>query len=224
MKLSLIIFVTSLTLTFASSLPEIQATSIIDYISQLLFIYLNPIFQNTFKQLTQLVFVFGERLSQTSQHGLARLDRTQPAPWVSQLFSGVNSISSQWNNHIIDFFANIPTIFENNGRNLMNFSAIKQILYETVENLLGELKKLYLNKINALMISIFADVNLLESMGRKRATFYIDELLNGFQQQVSDIFNKTKEQLNHNIDDSIDFVITYWNHIKDRFLGYILNH
>ncbi|CAF4977356.1 unnamed protein product, partial [Rotaria socialis] len=57
----------SLTLTFASSLPEIQATSIIDYISQLLFIYLNPIFQNTFKQLTQLVFVFGERLSQTGQ-------------------------------------------------------------------------------------------------------------------------------------------------------------
>ncbi|CAF3945442.1 unnamed protein product [Rotaria sp. Silwood2] len=77
---------TFFTLTFASSVATTKSSSIVDFICQLLYIYLNPIFQSTLKQLTQLVFEFGEKVSQNIPYELSRLNKITPAPWVSQLF------------------------------------------------------------------------------------------------------------------------------------------
>jgi hypothetical protein len=203
MKLTFLILTICFTLTYASSIPSL---SIIDALPQLLYTHLNPIFQNTFQQLIALVYELSEKLSQSISDRLIRSNPILPAPWVSQLFGGMNSISTQWNNHITDFFTHMPTIFEKNGRSLLNFSIIKDALYRAVENLLKELKNLFLNNINQSLISISNQSNF-------------DILLNTFQQQVSDIFNQTKEQLNRNIDNAIGVILSYWNDLKDRFLG-----
>lgn len=222
MAYSLIILMSFFTLTFATSEPAVQSTSIIDSISQILYIYLNPIFQNTLTELTQLVFDFSEKIFEN--YGVIRVDKNVPATWVSQLFGGVNSISTQWNNQITDFFTNIPTIFENPGRSSFNFSTIKQSLYKAVEDLLEKLKGLTINTINQMVISTFGDINLSASIGRKRESFTIDQLFNVFQHQVSNMFDKTQEQLNQKIDNAIDVVLTYFNHIKDRFLELISSY
>jgi hypothetical protein len=65
---------------------------------------------------------------------------------------------------------------------------------------------------------MFNKFDLIEILGRKRREFNLDGLLNAFQQQVSGVFNKTQEQLNRNIDDAIDFVLIYWNDLKDRLV------
>ncbi|CAF1195940.1 unnamed protein product [Rotaria sordida] len=210
---------TLFTIIFASSVPTIQSTSIIDSIVQLLYIYLNPIFQTTLKQLTQLVFELGEKLSQNIPYELGRSNKATPAPWVSQLFGGVNSIATQWNNQITQFYTNIPTIFERNGRTLLNFSTIKQTLYNAVDNLLGDLKKLFIDNISETILSIFNRFDLMEFINGERAIFNIQNSLDVFQQKVSDIFDKTKEQLNRTIDDAINFVLTFWDGVKERLLG-----
>ncbi|CAF0793920.1 unnamed protein product [Rotaria sp. Silwood1] len=219
MKLTLIYFVTFFTLTFASSVSTIKSTSIVDSISQLLYIYLNPIFQDTLKQLTQLVFEFGDKLSQNIPYELTRSNGPTPAPWVSQLFGEVNSISTQWNNQVSQFFATIPTIFETNSRSSLNMPTIRETLYNAVEHLLGELKKLFIDNIKQTIISIFNRFDLMEFIGRKRALSNIEDSLNVFEQQVSNIFDKTKEKLNRTIDDAINFIITFWDDVKYRFLG-----
>jgi len=108
-----------------------------------------------------------------------------------------------------------------NIRSLLNFSIIKQKLHETMANLLEELKQLFINNVNQLLISMFNKFDLIETLGRKRGEFNLDGLLNVFQQQVSGVSNKTQEQLNRNLDDAIDFVLTYWNDFQDRLVGYI---
>ena len=208
MKLTLIILATLFAVTFAS---PIKPASIIDSLSHLLYIHLNPIFQNTLQQLTQLVYELGEKLSQTIEYQSIPSNRINPAPWFSEMFGEMNSIATQWNNQVSQFFTNIPTIFENHGRSLFNFSIIKQKLHETVANLLEELRKLFINNINKL--------NLMETIGRKRGEFHIDALFNAFQQQVSGVFEKTKEQLNDSVDHAIDVILIYWNDLKDRVVG-----
>ncbi len=208
MKLSFIILTTFFTLTFASPVSIIDSSLITDNLSELLYNNLNPIFQNTFQQLTELIFEFSEKFSQIK---LSRSDSVKPAEWVSQLFNGTNSIGAQWNSHITDFFGNIPTVFENNDRSLFDFSLIKTKLYIAVKNLLIKLKQLFDNNINQLWILFINEFKLTKSD--------FDVLSNDFQQQVSGVFNNTKEELNQTIDDLIDSILTYWNDLKDRFFG-----
>ncbi|CAF3625736.1 unnamed protein product, partial [Rotaria sp. Silwood2] len=132
-------------------------------------------------------------------------------------------IAEQWNNQVTQFFATIPTIFEKNGRSLMNFSTIKETLYNAVEHVLGELKKLFLDNINETIISIFNRFDLMEFIGRKRAIFTIENSLNVFQKQVSDIFDKTKEQLNHTIDDAKVKVKKVMKKIRVNFILEVLH-
>jgi hypothetical protein len=211
MKLILLILTTYFTLSFASPLT---ASSIIDPLSQLLYIQLNPVFQNTLQQLTQLVYGLAEKLSQIIEHRSVHSKSILPAPWVTQLFGGMNSISTQWNNHVTDFFTNIPTIFEKTGRSLLNFSIIKNTLHEAVSNLLEVLKKLFFNNINQSLISIINEFNLITS---HRGEFDLDAIINTFQQESSNVFGKTTEQLNRTVDDAIDIILMYWNDLK--FLG-----
>jgi hypothetical protein len=199
MKLILLILTTYFTLSFASPLT---ASSIIDPLSQLLYIQLNPVFQNTLQQLTQLVYGLAEKLSQIIEHRSVHSKSILPAPWVTQLFGGMNSISTQWNNHVTDFFT--------------NFSIIKNTLHEAVANLLEVLKKLFFNNINQSLISIINEFNLITS---HRGEFDLDAIINTFQQESSSVFGKTTEQLNRTVDDAIDIILMYWNDLKDRFLG-----
>jgi hypothetical protein len=46
-----------------------------------------------------------------------------------------------------------------------------------------------------------------------------DRLLVDFQQQVSNIFDSTEEQLNQTIDELIDSIFLYLNSLTDRVFG-----
>jgi hypothetical protein len=212
MKLTLIILSICFALTLASPLSIQKPSSIIELTSQLLYTHLNPIFQNTFQQLTQLVYKLGEKVSENIQSRLIRSNPVKPAPWVSEIFGGANLITTQWNNHISQFFTNIPTIFETNGRSLFNIETSKQKLHVAVQNLLEKLKNLVVNDINQSIISTINKYSLLESID-------LDGLLLTFQREVSDVFDKTKEQLNLTIDNSISFILTVWNGFKGQFIG-----
>ncbi|UJR26234.1 hypothetical protein I4U23_007577 [Adineta vaga] len=220
MKTILIICMTFFALVCASSpSTTIKPPSIIDSLSHLLYIHLNPTFQNTLQELIQLFFEFGDRLFRTIEYRSTRSNPVAPAPWVSQLFGEVNGIATQWNNHVTQFFTNIPTIFEKNSRSLFNFSSIKQALYDAVAIVLHELKQLFVNNVNGVMISIINKYDLQHMMGRKREEMNFDILFNVFQQQVSGVFEKMKEQLDQNIDNAINFFVTYWNGLKDLIIA-----
>ncbi|CAF0909436.1 unnamed protein product [Adineta steineri] len=202
------------TLIFATPISTEKPPSIIDSLSQLLYTHLNPIFQNTLQQLIELVFKFGERIFENIQSRLARSAPPIPAQWVQELFGEVNSVATQWNQHVTQFFSNIPTIFEKHGRSSINFSSIKQSLYDAIASLLDKLKKLFVNDINQIFILLINKYNLMESMSRT-----YNDLLNVFQQQVSSVFDKSQEQLIDNINIAINFIVSLWNDVKTQLIG-----
>ncbi|CAF1098760.1 unnamed protein product [Adineta steineri] len=202
------------TLIFATPISTEKPSSLIDSLSQLLYTHLNPIFQNTLQQLIELVFKFGETIFENIQSRLARSASPIPAQWVQELFGEVNSVATQWNQHVTHFFSNIPTIFEKHGRSSINFTSIKQSLYDAIASLLNELKKLFVNDINQTFISLINKYNLMESMSRT-----YNDLLNVFQQQVSSVFDKSQEQLIDNINIAINFIVSLWNDVKTQLIG-----
>lgn len=213
MRLILIVLISFL------SISSVSSSSIINPISDLFYTYLNPIFQSTLERLTRLVFELTEKLSQHIQYNSARINPPITAPWVSQVFGGMNSVATQWNNQIADFFSNIPTIIEQKSRSAVNYAIVKETLYKAVENLLGTLKSLFVNNINRLMLSIVNDLKLSNTIGLQYTQQNFDDLLNIFQRQVSDIFDETQTQLNITIDNAIQFIVTYWNHLKQRIFS-----
>lgn len=215
MKLILIIFTTFFALTFSSPISSIgDSSSILNNLSQLLHAHISPIFQNTFKQLTQLVDDYSQKYSDIIiDKKSSRSNPAKPAEWVYQLFNGSNSIESQWNNHITDFFANIQTVYENDGRSLFDLSLIKLKLHIVGDKLIRKLKQLIDKNIEPLLISIKS------SDDYKHHGKDLDILANNFQREISNIFDNTKKEFNQTIDDLIDSIFGYWNSLKDRLFG-----
>src|SRR5271163_2967755 len=117
MKFIPIILTIFVSVAFASPVSIIKSSSLIDNLSQSLYIHLNPIFENTFKQLIELVSKLAKQLFENQSR---RSNTVQPAEWVSHIFDGTGSLSTQWNSHITDFFGNIPTVYEDDERSLLN--------------------------------------------------------------------------------------------------------
>ncbi|CAF0815121.1 unnamed protein product [Adineta ricciae] len=222
MKTILLIFVTLFALAFASPVTPVKPPSIIESLSHLLYIHLNPTFQGTLQQLIQLVFQFGERLFQPVDQRPTRSNGPVPAQWVSQLFGEVNSIATQWNNQVTQFFTNIPTIFEKHSRSFFSLSTITHTLYDAVEILINELKEFFVNRIRQVMLSMMDKQGVKQQKGgRASGEFSFEIFFNVFQQQVSTIFEQAKGQLIANIDNAIHFVETYWHDLKDGILDHI---
>ena len=195
---------------FGSPLAVAKPPSIIDSIIQSLSIHFGPILQSTLDQLIHSVFQLAELVFPSSS---GRSGLVPTAPWVSDMFSGLNSIALQWNQHITDFFTNIPTEIVGNGRALLNLVAIKERLDGAVKKLLTELQQLFLNEIHRLFLSLINKYPLIDASG------HLDRLFNDFQLQLSTVFDHTREQLNQSVDQSTQFVLSIWTDFKDRLLA-----
>lgn len=211
----LLIFAALFTLAVASPTAVAQPRSILDSISQLLYVYLSPTLQNTLQQLVTIILGLGDSLALDAAIGSSRSNGISPAPWVSQLFGEVASVTNLWNNHVSQFFTNIPTIFEKTARGLFDFSVVKQKLHEAVAVLADELKTLFVNYATPKLAALF------DSFARPRqaASSPGDTFAIAFLPQVSAVFEQLKEQLSNNLDNAIHFIVTYWNELKDRLLG-----
>jgi hypothetical protein len=199
------------TVAFGSPVSIAQPPSIIHSITQFLSSHFGPTLQETLQQLTYFVFHLAETVFGSSA---GRSGLVPTAPWVSDMFGGLNSISLQWNQHITDFFTNIPTEFVTNGRALlMSVPSIKEKLDGAVKKLLIELQQLFLNEIHRLCLSLINKYHLIDASG------HFERLFNDFHEQISLVFDQSREQLNLTVDQSIQSVVAFWSDVKDHIFG-----
>ena len=200
MKLTL--FLGTILLMLTLSTPA----SITENFTQSLYIQLNPIFENTFQQLKDLVNDLAKKISQFTR---TRVTRSDPSDWFDQLFEGSGSITNQWNSEINEFFQNIPTIYENGDRSLLSNTFVASQFHPAVKSLVQKLKKLVDNKIDRVILPTI----------KQQSKSHTDKIFQEFQGQVTRLFEKTEERLNQTIDNLFQSISNYFNQLKDRFLG-----
>lgn len=210
MKLTVLLLLIVSPVVFGSPLSVAKSPSIIDSIIQFLSIHFGPILQETLQQLIYSVLHLGETVFGSNS---GRSGQVPTAPWVSDMFSGLNSISLQWNQHITDFFTNIPTEFVSNGRALLNLASIKEKLDGAVKRLLIELQLLFLNEIHRVFLSLITKYHLIDASG------HFERLFNDFHSQIAAVFDQSREQLNLLVEQSMQLVISFWSDLNDRLFG-----
>ena len=204
MKITLFLSTIFLTVALSTSTSIVKRSSIIENFKQSLYLQLNPIFQNTFQQLKELVDGLGKKISQSNK---TRFTRADPSDWISDLFEGSGSITNQWNNQVNQFFQNITTVYENNDRSLFDSTVLSNKLHPAVKNLVQKLRKLFDMEINRVIIPT------------NTSPMDLNQLLRDFQDQVSRIFDNTEERLNQTIDNFFRSISNYLNQLNNRFLG-----
>lgn len=208
MKLTLFLSTIFLAVALSTSTSHVKRSSIIENFKQSLYLQLNPIFQNTFQQLKELVDGLAKKISQSNK---TRLTRADSSDWISDLFEGSGSITNQWNDQVNQFFQNITTVYENKDRSLFDNTVLSNKLHPAVKNLVQKLRKLFHMEIDRVIIQQFSK--------SKTGPMDLNQVLRDFQEQVSRIFDNTEERIQQTIDNFFQSISNYLNQLNDRFLG-----
>ena len=193
-------------------LSTCSSESIGDYLS----FHFQPFFQQTFQQLTELVLHFAQQLFDRFPVASARTAIFPTAPWVSDLFGGVNSISTQWNQHLVEFFNNIQTTIEPKGRTLISVPTLEQKLAEALKKLLVKLEDFFVDEVHLLLISLLMkyQMNAMENVLPE-----FNRLLHNFRSDVARIFDQREKELLARLDQLLEAAADMWNDFKALILG-----
>lgn len=203
----------------ASATPGVltNPTSLIDSIREYLSLHFQPIFDNTWHDLNILVFRLAEQLFLRLSIGSARTEIFPTAPWVADVFGGMNSIATHWNSQIFNFFNNISTIVVPKGRSIDDpIATIEQTLNEALTNLLRKLQDFFVVEVEVLLLSLLEKYS---SIDLNKAQTAWNDLFSDFRSQVKQIFDTNEKLFFEELDRTIHLAVTMWNDLKDRIIG-----